>query len=304
MSTEAKPWSLDSVVTQLREAREHPAAARRCCGDKEPLPSRERLVHVVDALRSALFPAHFGPAELTADAVDHFVGYTLDRALHTLREQVRRGLIFAGACGDEARLRSEHIMQRFASELPAIHSLLQSDVTAAYAGDPAATSPDEAIFCYPGITAITHHRLAHALHRLGVPLIPRILSEISHAATGIDVHPGAQIGGSFFIDHGTGVVIGETSIIGERVRIYQGVTLGAKSFPLDENGNPKKGIPRHPVVEDDVVIYSGATILGRITIGRGSSIGGNVWLTRSVPPLSRITQAQVSSEGFLDGSGI
>lgn len=304
MSTVTKPWSLDSVVAQLRQARQVPAASRRCCGDKEPLPSRERLVHVVTSLRSALFPAHFGPAELSLDAVDHFVGYTLDRALHTLREQIRRGLMFAGSCGDEASLRAEKITQQFASELPAIHELLQSDVRAAYAGDPAATSPDEAIFCYPGITAITHHRLAHALHRLGVPLIPRILSEIAHAETGIDIHPGAQIGGSFFIDHGTGVVIGETSVLGERVRIYQGVTLGAKSFPVDEHGNPKKGIPRHPVVEDDVVIYSGATILGRITIGRGSSIGGNVWLTRSVPPNSRITQAQVSSEAFVDGSGI
>ncbi len=177
-------------------------------------------------------------------------------------------------------------------------------VRAAYEGDPAAHSVDEALFCYPGITAILHHRLAHELHVLGLPLVPRIIAEIAHAETGIDIHPGATIGASFFIDHGTGVVIGETCAIGQRVRIYQGVTLGAKSFPLDERGSPIKGLPRHPTVEDDVVIYSGATILGRITIGRGSTVGGNVWLTRSVPPHSRVTQAHAHSEVFGDGSGI
>jgi serine O-acetyltransferase len=164
-------------------------------------------------------------------------------------------------------------------------------VEAAYEGDPALKSRDEAIFAYPGLYATTAQRIAHELHVLGVPLIPRIMTEWAHTATGIDIHPGAAIGEKFFIDHGTGVVIGETSIIGARVRIYQGVTLGAKSFPLDEKGNPIKGIDRHPVVEDDVIIYAGATILGRITIGKGSSIGGNVWLTQSVAPGSRITQA-------------
>jgi len=303
--SEAKFERLEEVVQKLRQARQHPAPIRRCGGDNEPLPSRERLVSVVASLRAALFPAHFGPPDLSLDAVDHFVGYSLDRALYTLREQIRRGLAFAGTCcGEEARVRADDITMKFAAQLPALCALLDSDVAAAFAGDPAAQSPDEAIFCYPGLAAITHHRLSHALHRLGVPLIPRIVSEIAHSDTGIDIHPGAQIGERFFIDHGTGVVIGETCEIGKRVRIYQGVTLGAKSFPLDEHGNPKKGIPRHPIVEDDVVIYSGATILGRITIGRGSSIGGNVWLTRSVPPNSRITQAQASSEVFQQGAGI
>jgi serine O-acetyltransferase len=185
-----------------------------------------------------------------------------------------------------------------------VRALLGSDVRAAYEGDPAATSQDEALFCYPGITAITHHRIAHELYRLGVPLIPRIISEIAHAETGIDIHPGAQIGARFFIDHGTGVVIGETCVIGERVRLYQGVTLGAKSFPTDAHGNPIKGTPRHPIVEDDVIIYAGATILGRITIGRGASIGGNVWLTQAVPAGSRVTQAQVKQESFEGGAGI
>ena len=160
---------------------------------------------------------------------------------------------------------------------------IEASADAAFRGDPAARSVDEIVLCYPGIHAVIYYRIAHRLYELGVPLLARIVSELAHSATGIDIHPGARIGNSFFIDHGTGVVIGETCVIGNNVRIYQGVTLGAKSFPLDENGNPIKGIPRHPIVEDDVVIYSGATILGRITIGRGSSIGGNVWLTRSVP---------------------
>jgi serine O-acetyltransferase len=192
----------------------------------------------------------------------------------------------------------------FAAQLPAIRKLLGSDVQAAYEGDPAASSPDETIACYPGIRSIIHHRLAHALYELGVPLIPRMISELGHSATGIDIHPGALIGASFFIDHGTGVVIGETSRIGDRVRLYQGVTLGAKSFPLDDKGQPIKGIPRHPIVEDDVIIYAEATILGRITIGAGSTIGGNVWLTHSVPPRSRITQAQAHAEAFDGGAGI
>src|SRR5690606_2140091 len=175
---------------------------------------------------------------------------------------------------------------------------------AAYEGDPAAHSVDEVLVGYPGIMAITYYRLAHELHLLGVPLIARMISEIAHSSTGIEIHPGARIGGSFFIDHGTGVVIGETAIIGRNVRLYQAVTLGAKRFPVDEHGALVKGIPRHPIVEDDVVIYAGATILGRITIGRGSTIGGNVWLTRSVPPGSHITQAQIRNETFEGGAGI
>src|SRR5262249_21919800 len=171
-------------------------------------------------------------------------------------------------------------------------------------GDPAARSPDEAVLCYPGLTAITHHRIAHELYALDVPLVPRMVAELAHGATGIDIHPGAEIGASFFIDHGTGIVIGETCIIGERVRLYQGVPLGAKSFPTDDDGRPIKGNPRHPIVEDDVIIYAGATILGRVTIGRGSSIGGNVWLTHSVAPGSRVSQAQPREELFDGGAGI
>jgi serine O-acetyltransferase len=200
--------------------------------------------------------------------------------------------------------RSLEITRAFLARLPEVRRLLATDVGAAYEGDPAATSPDEAIFCYPGIQAVANVRLAHELYKLDVPLLPRIITEHAHSITGIDIHPGAQIGEEFFIDHGTGVVVGETCIIGDRVRIYQGVTLGAKSFPVDADGNPIKGIARHPIVENDVIIYGGSTILGRITIGHGSTIGGNVWLTHSVPPGSRITQAQVQHDQFQSGAGI
>ena len=211
-------------------------------------------------------------------------------------EQVRRGLRFnktdAARAAGELESLAASITRRFAADLPQIRAKLVSDLHAAYQGDPAASSISEILLCYPGITAIIHYRLAHALHRLGVPLIARIVSELAHSATGIDIHPGAEIGSSFFIDHGTGVVIGETAVIGKRVRLYQAVTLGAKRFPVGSDGSLEKGLARHPIVEDDVVIYAGATVLGRITIGRGSSIGGNVWLTHSVPPGSQITQAQ------------
>ncbi|MQY77396.1 MAG: pyridoxal-phosphate dependent enzyme [Spirochaeta sp.] len=174
-------------------------------------------------------------------------------------------------------------------KLPQIQKLLAGDVQAAYKGDPAAASTAETIFCYPGILAITYYRLAHELYQLRVPLIPRIITEHAHSLTGIDIHPGARIGENFFIDHGTGVVVGETCIISKKVTLYQGVTLGAKSFPLTEEGKPLKGLDRHPVVEDRVIIYSGATILGRVVIGEGSIIGGNVWITEDVAPGSRTT---------------
>ena len=227
--------------------------------------------------------------------------------LRDLLVQVRRELRFESGLettSNADREQASAITQEFAKRLPHIRSLLESDIQAAYEGDPAARSIDEILVCYPGFTAITHYRLAHELHRLGAPLIARMISEIAHSATGIEIHPGAQIGGSFFIDHGTGVVIGETAIIGEHVRLYQAVTLGAKRFPLDEHGALIKGNIRHPIVEDDVVIYAGATILGRITIGRGSTIGGNVWLTRSIPPGSSISQAQIRNEMFDGGAGI
>ena len=299
---------LDEVVDALAAVSTDPSSVGRTTRGALALPSREALDVVVSDLQAALFPAHFGAADLSVHALRRFVRDRLEPALANLQEQVRRGLLLqcpheAPRCGD-CEHRAIDVVDEFARRLPKVRKLLGTDAHAAYEGDPAATSADEAIFCYPGMTAITHQRLAHELHELGVPLIPRIITELAHGATGIDIHPSARIGGSFFIDHGTGVVIGETCIIGERVRLYQGVTLGAKSFPTDESGRPVKGEPRHPIVEDDVTIYAGATILGRVTIGRGSSIGGNVWLTRSVVPGSQVTQRPARRDTFEAGSGI
>jgi serine O-acetyltransferase len=308
---------LGPVVDALCAANADLCRGRRRKLGRGTLPSREAIAQIVVDLRAALFPAHFGASDLSDEGLQYYVGHTLDAALVALQEQARRGFLFAcahvdggasagassGDCEACERLAGP-ATREFAARLPAVRALLGSDARAAYEGDPAARSPDEAVLCYPGLTAITHHRIAHELYALGVPLVARILAELAHGATGIDIHPGAEIGGSFFIDHGTGVVIGETARIGERVRIYQGVTLGAKSFPTDEDGRLVKGTPRHPIVEDDVIIYAGATILGRVTIGRGSSIGGNVWLTHSVTPGTRVSQAQPRHELFDGGSGI
>ncbi|MFO0580683.1 MAG: serine O-acetyltransferase EpsC [Anaeromyxobacter sp.] len=272
------------------------------------LPSRDAVIGVVEDLRSVLFPGYFGTSDLHDESLHYFIGATLARALRALEAQIRRGVAFterhdADTCGHCAEF-AARTTRGFLARLPDVRRLAASDVEAAYEGDPALKTRDEAIFAYPGIFAVTNQRLAHELFAMEVPLIPRIITEHAHSITGIDVHPGARIGEKFFIDHGTGVVIGETAVIGNGVRIYQGVTLGAKSFPLDAQGNPIKGVDRHPIVEDDVVIYAGATILGRIVIGRGSSIGGNVWVTQSVAPNSRVTQVQAREAPFGDGGGI
>jgi serine O-acetyltransferase len=298
--------SLPDIVAALRDARAGSEDPDRGCG--ATLPSAPPLAAVVDRIVAALFPNHFGPPDLGEQIADRFVADTLGRALRTLQEQVHYELRWAarrGSAGEaDGEARAAGIVQQFAAALPDVRALLESDVLAAYRGDPAANSLDEVLICYPGVKAVMHHRLAHALYELGTPLIARLIAEMAHSATGVDIHPGARIGGSFFIDHGTGVVIGETAVIGERVRLYQAVTLGARRFVVDEHGALVKGIPRHPIVEDDVVIYAGATVLGRITIGRGSTIGGNVWVTRSVPPGSHITQAQARIEMFDAGAGI
>lgn len=299
---------LSSVVDTLRELRTQSLVTRQRENNPPRLPSRKVLATVIEDLASVLFPNRLGTGELDDEGIDFFVGYTLDKCFRALEEQVGRELRFsaeqAGNTADGVEEKAEEITRAFISRLPEIRVLLDSDIDAAYEGDPAALSIDEVLVCYPGITATMYHRIAHQLHRLGAPLTARIIAEIAHSTTGIDIHPGAQIGPSFFIDHGTGVVIGETAIIGRCVRLYQAVTLGAKRFPADENGILIKGNARHPIVEDDVVIYAGATILGRITIGAGSIIGGNVWVTRSVPPGSHISQAQARSETFDGGAGI
>ena len=301
-SDEAQLASLVAALCEANGGLKRPADG---CAERQPLPSRDAVVNLVEALRTVLFPGYFGSTELTPDNMAFHVGSTLDRVRRSLWEQIRRGFCFAcDTCSTECDARAESATRQFLAGLPAVRRMLTTDVQAAYEGDPAATSPDEAIFCYPGVLAVISYRLAHELYALDVPLIPRMITEHAHSITGIDIHPGAVIGNSFFIDHGTGVVIGETCIIGDRVRLYQGVTLGAKSFPLDQNGKPIKGIKRHPIVEDDVIVYSEATILGRVTIGQGSVIGGNVWLTRSVPPNSLITQAQMRQDLFERGAGI
>ena len=303
-SNPTSPASLDlaGIVQQLRAVRERwreqQSRPREVSGRE--LPSPEALAAIVDGLRGALFPMRLGPPDLHQESEDYFVGHTLDTALHALVGQVVLELRYharhAGTPAQSLDERAIGIVREFGAALPRIRELLDTDVLAAYRGDPAARSVDEVLVCYPGLHAMIHHRLAHQLHDLGVPLLARIVAELAHGDTGIDIHPGAAIGSHFFIDHGTGVVIGETAVIGNNVRIYQAVTLGAKRFETDADGALHKGGARHPVVEDDVVIYAGATVLGRVTIGRGASIGGNVWLTRSVPPGSRIAQANARDD--------
>lgn len=294
--TSAPSWNLDHIVAELRTSREltHNIGQH---GRLHKLPSRKSLLGIVEGLCAALFPRHYGRADLNETNIDYFVGHTLNQVLPLLQDQVRRGLGFASnpAEQDDRSLayKANRITSEFADQLPTIRGLLYTDIQAAYRGDPAATSTSEVLLCYPGMTAVIYYRIAHALHQLQAPLIPRLISDIAHSSTGIDIHPAAHIGSHFFIDHGTGVVIGETTIIGKRVRLYQAVTLGAKRFTEGEQGVLTKGEPRHPILEDDVVIYAGATILGRITIGQASVIGGNVWLTQSVPARSHVVQAQM-----------
>lgn len=257
--------------------------------DGHPLPSLSVLTEIVDLCRAILFPGYFGHSGVSDATLVYHTGVNVETLYHKLVDQVKAGLCFAekSACDhDEA----ENIASEFIGRLPHLRRLLATDVIAAYEGDPAATSYGEVISCYPAIRAIMGYRVAHELHLLGVPLIPRIITEMAHSETGIDIHPAATIGSHFTIDHGTGVVIGATCIIGNHVKLYQGVTLGAKSFPLDANGNPIKGIDRHPILEDNVIVYSNSTILGRITIGHDAVIGGNVWVTEDVAPGTKVLQ--------------
>ena len=298
---------LVAVATELRALRAA-SQSRRYRGSPPPLPSREAVIEIVEALVAGLYPRHFGPMDLAPGDVDTFVIRTLQSALSSLRRQIELELALAREWKGESRidspLRAGDVVESFAGALPKVRALLDSDLRAAFEGDPSAKSIDEIIFCFPGFAAIARHRLAHELYELGITMIARIVAEDAHSATGIDIHPGALIGERFFIDHGTGVVIGETAVIGRNVRLYQAVTLGAKRFEASADGALAKNYPRHPIVEDDVVIYAGATVLGRVTIGKGSSIGGGVWLTRDVPPGSVITQAKARNEAFDDGGGI
>ena len=273
-----------------------------------PLPSVDQVKEIVRLVKSIIFPDYFNKRQSDEAIRSYYIGVHMEELMVLLTKQIAHGLQFCEDC-EEIRTKAqvyaeaERLATLFIDTLPEIKRLLYTDVEAMFDADPAATNYGEVIFCYPVMNTMTHYRIAHRLHELKVPVIPRIITEQAHSKTGIDIHPGAQIGEYFSIDHGTGVVIGETTIIGNHVTLYQGVTLGAKSFKYDEQGN-MLNIPRHPIIEDYVTVYSNASILGRITIGHHSVIGGNIWLTHSVPPYSRIQQSKAIDAGFQDGAGI
>ena len=284
---EQKIHILKATTERLSDLSQHPALFLQH-NPADRLPSGPSLEEIILLVRSVIFPGYYGRSVLNVTTMPYHIGTTLERLFLLLTEQIEAGLCFdcvgAQKCSEcRCRERAEACAAQIIERLPAMRDVLATDVEAAYMGDPAAHSRAEVISCYPAIKALTCYRLAHELHQLKVPLIPRIITEMAHSETGIDIHPAAQIGTHFTIDHGTGVVIGATCIIGNHVKLYQGVTLGAKSFPLDEEGNPIKHIPRHPILEDGVIVYSNATILGRVTIGRDAVIGANVWITQDVP---------------------
>jgi serine O-acetyltransferase len=263
--------------------------------DGTNLPEREETLAILDLIMEVLFPGYTGRSSFTRAGLQFTVGDHINRIYRRLRDQIERAYAYrcqvecceSCDCPTQAEEATIALLER----LPEIRALLKTDVRAAFDGDPAAQSLDEIVISYPCILAIAAQRVAHELYARGVPLLPRVMGEYAHSSTGIDIHPGATIGRSFFIDHGTGVVVGETAVIGDSVKVYQGVTLGALSFPKDERGKLIKGAKRHPNIEDSVTIYAGATILGDITIGHHSVIGGNVWLTESVPPHTKVTIA-------------
>ena len=282
--------ALTATVEKLSE----PESLRDLCHqqrDGNPLPSGKVLEEIIELSRAILFPGYYGKVNIHIQTIKYQLGVSVERLHHLLSDQILAGICFCEDCESDAyeRLEDHHelaqeISLKFIERLPQIRETLHADVVAAYNGDPASESHAEIISCYPVIKALVNYRIAHELYNLKVPLIPRIITEMAHSETGIDIHPGATIGRYFTIDHGTGVVIGATCIIGDNVKLYQGVTLGAKSFPLDGSGNPIKGIPRHPILEDNVIVYANATILGHITIGRDCVIGANVWVTEDMAP--------------------
>ena len=295
-----KNVSLLSKLTE-QEVRMMPAV-------EAPLPSVEQVKQIVTLVKNIIFPDYFNQRQADETLRSYNIGVHMQELARLLVKQIAHGLQFCEDC-ETTRTKSlvyqeaERLTMKFIDALPEIKRLLYTDVQAMFDNDPAARNYGEVIFCYPVVNTMTHYRIAHKLHELNVPVIPRIITEQAHSKTGIDIHPGAQIGEYFAIDHGTGVVIGETSIIGNHVTLYQGVTLGAKSFKYDENGN-MLNVPRHPVLEDYVTVYSNASILGRITIGHHSTIGGNIWLTHSVPPNSRILQSKAVDVSYEGGLGI
>ncbi|WP_380872366.1 serine acetyltransferase [Sphingomonas sp. DBB INV C78] len=283
----AFPRELEVVLEGLRQARlDWRAGHERHAERGIQFPSRRALGRILQELGAALFPLRLGPPELTVGNENAWVEATLELVLAQLAAQIALELRIArpGISPAEEGLEAQRIIAEFAASLPSIRRMLDQDVEAGYANDPAARSVDEVLLSYPSLVAIIHYRLAHRLHALGAPLVARVITEHAHTETGIDMHPGARIGRSFFIDHGTGIVIGETAVIGDRVRLYQGVTLGGE--PIEPGAAHTKASPegrRHPAIDDDVVVFAGAVLLGPITIGARSRIGGNVWLRRDVP---------------------
>ncbi len=266
----------------------------------EPLPSQQAVKEIIELCRAVIFPGFFGERDVNRFNITYHTGIYVEKLKAVLVNQITAGLCFKEPCDaaidlDAIRGDAEVKALEFIEGLPELRRLLYTDVKATYLGDPAAVSTEEVIYCYPAIRAICNYRIAHRLVELGVPVIPRMISEQAHSETGIDIHPAATIGESFTIDHGTGVVVGATSIIGNNVKIYQGVTLGAKSFDTDENNNPIKGIPRHPIIGDNVVIYSNASILGRIKVGANAVIGGNLWVTEDVAEGEKLVQAKANN---------
>lgn len=294
-------WNIKQLVNELHEARQQWRLNQNKhneAGGRE-LPSSDEIQKILDELCGILFPMRLGPYDLKQQNEDYFIAYSLDRTLDALLAQVKLNLTYQAVQPDEHKdlhQQAKQLVEDFANQLPRLRRILDSDVIAAYEGDPAARSVDEVLICYPGVHAMIYHRIAHEFYVRDLKLLARIIAELSHSKTGIDIHPGAQIGEGCFIDHGTGVVIGETSILGKNVRIYQAVTLGAKRFETDDSGRLQKDYARHPIVEDNVVIYAGATILGRITIGEGSIIGGNVWVTQNVAPYSSVLQSSSTQQ--------
>ncbi|MCF0191441.1 MAG: serine acetyltransferase [Marinilabiliaceae bacterium] len=271
-------------------------------GMELPMPNVQRLKQIVRLCRSIIFPGYFEADTFTHQSERYLTGVNVEQINLLLSGEIYASLMLHTEGGDDrrepAKIReeAEGMTIRFVEGLPMLREMLNMDVEAIYDGDPAAESYREIIFAYPGIRAIMNYRIAHLLYEIGVPLLPRVITEMAHSETGIDIHPYATIGKRFAIDHGTGIVIGATAVIGNNVKLYQGVTLGAKSFPTDEKGNLLRGEPRHPVIGDNVIIYAQATILGRVTIGEGSVIGGNVWVTRDVAKGSKIVQENAKKD--------
>ena len=281
--------TINSVVDKLSQPQSYEGLYHHN-PEGQALPSEQAVREFIALVRSTIFPGYYSSSSLHDSTITYHLGVAVERMHRVLAKQILYSLCFAEqeickgeSCNSEQEHKALNIAGAFISYLPELRRMLALDVEAAYQGDPAAESIGEIICCYPSLKAITYHRIAHKLYELQVPLLPRIISEIAHSETGIDIHPAARIGESFFIDHGTGVVIGATCIIGSRVKLYQGVTLGAKSFPKSDDGSLIKGIERHPIIGDNVIVYSNTTLLGRINIGESARIGANMWITEDVP---------------------